>query len=93
MESKTLDNTFVIVEKGQYVIKTEKISSKPNPGEILIKIAYSTCDPCDGIFARFMMVEGFKPGQEGCGTIIAIGEGINPNLIGMKVSFHEEAWG
>ena len=34
-----------------------------------------------------------RPGQEGCGQIIAVGEGIDPSLVGKKVTFHEEAWG
>jgi NADPH:quinone reductase len=90
---KQLENTFVVVENGKYVLKKETISATPAAGEVLVKIAYSTCDPCDGMFSRFFMVEGMRPGQEGCGQIIAVGEGIDPSLVGKKVTFHEEAWG
>ena len=40
-----------------------------------------------------MLQPGMRPGQEGCGQIIAVGEGVDPSLVGKKVVFHEEAWG
>jgi len=52
---KLLENTFVFVENGEYVVKKEMISSQPGPGEILVKIAYSTCDPCDAFVASAKM--------------------------------------
>jgi len=32
-------------------------------------------------------------GSEGSGTIIKVGEGVNEDLVGTKVSFLEGAWG
>ncbi len=49
MESH-IENTFVVAENGKYVLKKETLSTTPGAGEVLVKIAYSTCDPCDGIF-------------------------------------------
>jgi hypothetical protein len=49
MENSSLNNTYVAVEGGKYVTKTETISSQAAPGHLLIKIAYSTCNPYDYI--------------------------------------------
>jgi hypothetical protein len=32
--------------------------------------------------------EGMRLGGEGCGTIIAIGEGVSESLLNKKISFH-----
>ena len=38
----------------------------------------------------------FKPerlGSDGSGTIVAVGNGVNQDLVGKKVAFTYEAWG
>ena len=36
--------------------------------------------------------EGLVLGSDGCGTIISVGDEVNPSLIGKKVAFLYGAW-
>lgn len=94
MESTaTLQNFFVGVKDGKYVGQTETISAQAAPGHVLVKVAYSTCDPYDGICSElFKSNEGFRLGGEGSGVIISVGEGVDRELLGKKISFHAGAW-
>lgn len=47
--SQTVESIYVAVENGEYVTKMETLSLKAEAGQVLVKIAYSTCDPYDGI--------------------------------------------
>lgn len=50
-------------------------------------MAYSTCNPYDGIVHAFYRSEGNRLGCEGCGTVISVGEGVDASLLNKKVSF------
>jgi hypothetical protein len=58
----------------------------------LVKVAYSTCDPYDGICSELFKSDGYRLGGEGCGTIISVGEGVDKALLNKKISFHAGAW-
>ena len=72
-------------ENGKFVSKTETISSEAAPGHILIKVAYSTCNPVDYLVYSGNLDE--RLGSEGCGTIISVGEGVDITLLNKKVAF------
>ena len=65
---------------------------KPNKGQVLIKVAYSTINPYDRNMYLINKEEGFVLGSDGCGTIISVGEEVDPSLIGKKVAFLRGAW-
>jgi hypothetical protein len=48
-QSQTVESIYVAVENGEYVTKKETLSLKPEAGQVLVKIGFSTCDPYDGI--------------------------------------------
>eukprot|EP00347_Sterkiella_histriomuscorum_P012077 403369977 len=81
---------FVGLVDKSYQVKTAPIP-KPGPGEVLIRIAYSTINPVDKY--TFYTFTQPRVGSDGCGTIVALGEGVNPELNGKKVAFTYEAWG
>jgi|LauGreDrversion4_2_1035121.scaffolds.fasta_scaffold510555_1 hypothetical protein len=56
--SEIVENIYVAVENGEYVTKKESISLKPEAGKVMVKIAYSTCDPYDGICSQVFKSEG-----------------------------------
>jgi len=55
-------------------------------------VAYSTCDPYDGICSELFKVEGFRLGGEASGVIISVGENTDKSLLNKKVSFHAGSW-
>jgi NADPH:quinone reductase-like Zn-dependent oxidoreductase len=89
----TLQNFFVGVKNSEYTGQVETIPAQAAPNHVLVKVAYSTCDPYDGICSElFKEKEGFRLGGEGCGVIISVGEGADRALLNKKVSFHAGAW-
>jgi NADPH:quinone reductase len=72
------------------VLRVEEIETpEPGPGEVRIKIVYSSVNPTDwksrsGATAR--PLDGFQiPHQDGTGVIDAVGEGVDPARIGQRV--------
>lgn len=74
--------------------------NKPTPenGEVLVKIEYSGVNPTD-----WKMRKGSKPGeplafsevvpnQDGAGTIVAVGEGVDEGRVGQRVWLWEAAY-
>ena len=49
-------------------------------------------NPIDAIQFYSNKTEGFVLGSDGSGTIAAVGEGLEPSIIGKKVAFLGEAW-
>ena len=86
----SVENTYVAVENGEYVTKKEAFSLKAEPDHIIIKVAYSTCDPYDGICSHLFKSEGIRLGGEACGQIVSVGEGAPQDLLNKKVSFHKQ---
>ena len=58
----------------------------------MVQVAYTTCDPYDGICSALFKTEGYRLGGEGCGLIISVGEGVDKALLNKKISFHAGAW-
>ena len=90
--SATLQNYFVGFENGEFVGKHETIPAQAAPGHVLVQVAYTTCDPYDGICSQLFKTEGYRLGGEGCGVIISVGEGVDKSLLNKKISFHAGAW-
>jgi len=51
-------------------------------GKVRVNVAYSPINPYDHIVAESRKEEGFCLGIEGSGTIIEVGEGVDPKLVG-----------
>jgi NADPH2:quinone reductase len=72
------------------VLRVEEVATpEPRPGEVRVKIACSGVNPTDwksrsGSTPR--PIDGFQiPHHDGCGVIDAVGEGVDPGLIGQRV--------
>lgn len=92
METSTLQNYHVVFSNGEYVGKIETISAKAPAGHVLAKVAYSTCDPYDGICSELFKEEGQRLGGEASAVIISVGEGVDAGLLNKKISFHAGTW-
>ncbi len=86
------NTTYQFVNKTEegYKLVTEPVPA-PSAGKVLIKIAYSTCNPYDRLTVRNATQQ--RLGSDGSGTITAVGEGLDASLVGKKVAFCGEAWG
>ena len=89
---KQVENVYVVIEGGKFITKTETISSQAAPGHVLVKVAYSTCNPYDTLCFQLQKQEGFRLGAEGCGTVISVGEGADQSLLGKKVANFLGGW-
>ena len=87
-----LENLYVVIENGKFITKTETISAQAAPGQVLVKVAYSTCNPYDTLCFQLRKDEGFRLGAEGCGTVISVGEGVDTSLVGKKVANFLGGW-
>jgi len=63
------------------------LSGNVPAGKVLIKVAYSPVNPHDHFAYGIHTEEGFGLGCEGSGIIVEVGEGVNAELVGKKVSF------
>jgi NADPH:quinone reductase len=66
----------------------------PGPGEVRVRIAFSGVNPTDWK-ARSGTApgpDGQIPNQDGAGTVDAVGEGVDPVLVGERVWIWEAAW-
>ena len=86
----TVENIYVAAENGIYVSKKETIELKADAGNVLVKVAFSTCDPYDGLTTKIFLADGTRLGGEACGTIIDVGEGVDQTLLNKKISFHKQ---
>jgi NADPH2:quinone reductase len=67
---------------------------EPGPGEVRVRVAFSGVNPTDWK-ARSGTApgpEGQIPNQDGAGTVDAVGEGVDPVLVGERVWIWEAAW-
>ncbi|MDQ4133227.1 MAG: NADPH:quinone reductase [Actinomycetota bacterium] len=71
---------------------------RPRPGEVVVRVAVSGVNPTDcknrsgkrpGDAPPFPEV---TPNQDGAGTIVAVGEGVDPRRTGQRVWLWEAAW-
>jgi NADPH2:quinone reductase len=68
---------------------------EPGPGEVRVKVAFSGVNPTDwksraGTDPTFP--DGQIPNQDGAGTVEAVGEGVDPVLVGERVWIWEAAY-
>jgi NADPH2:quinone reductase len=76
----------------------ERDVPEPGPGEVLVKVAASVVNPTDWKSRSSTQPTGFQvPGQDGAGVIEAVGNGVDPVLVGERVWIWEAArrrpWG
>ncbi|MCM0673982.1 NADPH:quinone reductase [Micromonospora phytophila] len=67
---------------------------EPGPGEVLVRVAVSGVNPTDWKARRqWPLPAGWQtPGQDGAGVVEAVGQGVDPELIGERVWLWEAAW-
>ncbi|WFE50619.1 NADPH:quinone reductase [Micromonospora sp. WMMD1155] len=66
---------------------------EPDAGEVLVRVAVSGVNPTDWKSRRSSAPDGWQiPGQDGAGVVEAVGEGVDPDLIGERVWIWEAAW-
>ena len=71
----------------------ERDRPEPGPGEVLIRVAVSGVNPTDWKSRTNNPVADFQiPNQDGAGTIEAVGNGVDPVLVGERVWIWEAAW-
>jgi NADPH2:quinone reductase len=72
----------------------ERPVPEPGPGEVRVRVAFSGVNPTDWK-ARSTAdpgPDGKIPNQDGAGTIDAVGQGVDPVLVGERVWIWEAAW-
>jgi NADPH:quinone reductase len=67
---------------------------EPGPGEVRVRVAYSGVNPTDWKSRRNTPPGpgGQVPDQDGSGTVDAVGQGVDPVLVGERVWIWEAAW-
>jgi NADPH:quinone reductase len=67
---------------------------EPGPGEVRVRVAFSGVNPTDWKSRRTATPGpgGQVPGQDGSGTVEAVGQGVDPVLVGERVWIWEAAW-
>jgi NADPH2:quinone reductase len=76
----------------------ERPTPEPGPGEVRVRVAFSGVNPTDwksrsGATAGAAIgPDGQIPHQDGSGTVDAVGEGVDPVLVGERVWIWEAAW-
>jgi NADPH:quinone reductase len=67
---------------------------EPGPGEVRVRVAYSGVNPTDwkSRSSAEPGPDGQVPNQDGAGTVDAVGQGVDPVLVGERVWIWEAAW-
>ena len=73
---------------------TDRPVPEPGPGEVLVRVAFSGVNPTDWKSRSKTQPgpDGQVPNQDGAGTIEAVGQGVDPVLVGERVWIWEAAW-
>ncbi|MFL6077802.1 MAG: NADPH:quinone reductase [Mycobacteriales bacterium] len=73
---------------------TERPVPEPGPGEVRVRVAFSGVNPTDWKSRTNNQPgpDGQIPNQDGSGTVEAVGQGVDPVLIGERVWIWEAAW-
>ena len=73
---------------------TELPIPEPGPGEVRVRVAFSGVNPTDWKSRTNNQPgpDGQIPNQDGSGTVDAVGQGVDPVLIGERVWIWEAAW-
>ena len=91
MQSTTNNYVSVTFTDGEWKLKESEVPTPP-AGQILIRVAYASVNPHDKLVFAMHKNEGVTNGSDGCGTIVAVGEGVSDSLIGKKVAFTGNSW-
>ncbi|MGY1616992.1 NADPH:quinone reductase [Geodermatophilus sp. SYSU D00691] len=72
----------------------ERPLPEPGPGEVRVRVAFSGVNPTDWKSRARTQPgpQGQIPNQDGAGTVEAVGEGVDPVLVGERVWIWEAAW-
>ena len=72
----------------------DRPTPEPGPGEVLVRLAFSGVNPTDWKSRSKAQPGpgGQVPNQDGSGTVEAVGEGVDPVLVGERVWIWEAAW-
>jgi NADPH2:quinone reductase len=72
----------------------ERPIPEPGPGEVRVRVAFSGVNPTDWKSRRNTPpgAGGQVPDQDGSGTVDAVGQGVDPVLVGERVWIWEAAW-
>jgi NADPH2:quinone reductase len=73
---------------------TDRPVPEPGPGEVRVRVAYSGVNPTDWKSRTNAQPGpgGQIPNQDGSGTVEAVGQGVDPVLVGERVWIWEAAW-
>ncbi len=73
---------------------TDRPVPEPGPGEVRVRVAFSGVNPTDWKSRSKTQPgpDGQVPNQDGAGTIEAVGQGVDPVLVGERVWIWEAAW-
>jgi NADPH2:quinone reductase len=73
---------------------TDRPVPEPGPGEVRVRVAFSGVNPTDWKSRRGTQPgpDGQIPNQDGSGTVEAVGQGVDPVLVGERVWIWEAAW-
>ncbi|SNS97544.1 NADPH2:quinone reductase [Geodermatophilus saharensis] len=73
---------------------TDRPTPEPGPGEVLVRLAVAGVNPTDWKSRTNSPPgpEGQVPGQDGAGTVEAVGRGVDPAVTGQRVWVWEAAW-
>ncbi len=73
---------------------TDRPIPDPGPGEVRVRVAFSGVNPSDWKSRSTAAPgpEGQIPDHDGAGTIDAVGQGVDPVLVGERVWIWEAAW-
>jgi NADPH2:quinone reductase len=74
---------------------TDRPIPEPGPGEVRVRVAFSGVNPTDWKSRTNADPgpDGKVPNQDGSGTVDAVGQGVDPALIGERVWIWEAAYG
>jgi NADPH:quinone reductase len=72
----------------------ERPTPEPGPGEVRVRLTFSGVNPTDWKSRSTARPgpQGQVPNQDGAGTVDAVGEGVDPVLVGERVWIWEAAW-
>jgi NADPH2:quinone reductase len=72
----------------------DRATPEPGPGEVRVRLAFSGVNPTDWKSRSTAQPGpgGQVPNQDGSGTVDAVGEGVDPVLVGERVWIWEAAW-
>lgn len=98
MRAVVLEKALVGLHDEEEVRSTIQIKEvpvpKPKPGQVLVKVAYSTINPSDvaylhGVYGKPLCLPCTDAGFEGCGEVVSSGGGfLGWKLLGKRVSFY-----